>query len=110
MAATLLEIYTLYSAKPPTVTQRIQSALSVWGDSVFVEAADAADHANRVELAGLLLDQTNREKVAQLLMPMVVLNATYQAQQDDITDTDLQYIVNLYLGKAAVTAAILAAL
>lgn len=110
MSKTLLEVYTLFSARPPTVVQRIGTALSVWADFAFAEADNAADHANRVHLAGLLLDQTNRERVAQLLMPLVVLNGTYQTQQDQIIDGDLQYIVNLYLGKPAVTSSLLAAL
>jgi hypothetical protein len=71
---------------------RTQIAICNAAFNVLNEAADAANHANRILWANDSL--ANPERMMSLEMSMVVQNPTIQAAGDNAADSDIQFVVN----------------
>lgn len=97
MTVSNIEIYNKYYLKSPDFLHRFEGSVLKWMDSILAEAANAPDHANRVRLADLILDDTKRQRLVQMMMPYVANNGTYQTEGEAIEDTTIDWFVSTYL-------------
>lgn len=93
MSTTNQQIYELYAFRSPAIIQRIEGSLVKWLDQVLGEDPATANHANRVLLAGKLLDETNRQKTATMMLPIFANNGTYQQAGEAVDDPTVDWLV-----------------
>ena len=89
--ATLLERYDLQYAHT-LLRQRTQVAIQTAAYDVINEAADTANHANRMEWANWAINDSLW--MMNVEMSLLVQNATIAAAGDNATDDDIQFVVN----------------
>jgi len=90
-------IYDKYYLKSPEFLHRIEGSIIKWMDAILNEAAGADNHANRAALAVLLLADEKRQRLAQMMMPYIANNGTYQQQGEAVEDGVVDWFVFTYL-------------
>ena len=87
----------IISAMSPSgnFTGRVQAQLIIETGVILAESAGVANHANRVTLAGKLLstDAFLAAAATRLCKRSLAINSTAQTKGNDLSDSEIEYII-----------------
>ena len=100
--ATLTEIAAMYSRVNDALFQQVLGACVKGAWNIRNEDAGTANHANRLAwAAAILADKTMGRDKALEIYGLVLSNAAIQADPDNATDNDVEFVVNSFIDTVA---------